>query len=118
VTVPILLGVEWRVEPAEQPSDRTSLQEYDVPKDVVKEWREARRAYVLARANLLREVERQGFRAPPRPHTGGFVDIVCTAPPDHQPPGFVEVEDKNGRSIRAGEWVDRGDGMWALRIPL
>jgi len=30
---------------------------------------------------------------------------------------FVEVEDDRGRSIRLGDWVERDDGLWALRIP-
>jgi hypothetical protein len=30
---------------------------------------------------------------------------------------FIEVENNKGESIRAGEWVEREDGMWALRIP-
>lgn len=29
---------------------------------------------------------------------------------------FVEVEDSSGRSIRCGEWVDRGDGYRVLRV--
>jgi len=45
------------------------------------------------------------------------VDIVFT---DRPGPGneclFVEVE-RDGRSIRYGEWIDRPDGMAALRIP-
>jgi hypothetical protein len=30
----------------------------------------------------------------------------------------VEVEDDQGRSIQYGEWVQRGDGVWALRIAI
>jgi hypothetical protein len=45
------------------------------------------------------------------------VDIVFTGRPG---PGnecvFVEVE-RDGRSIRYGEWIDRPDGLAALRIP-
>jgi hypothetical protein len=118
VTVPILLGFDWRCEPAEQPADRTSLQQYDVSQDVLAEWRKARSAYVLAKARLLREIERQGFRATPRPRAGGYVDVVFDGPPDHEPPRFVEVEDEWGRSIRVGEWIRRPDEHWALRIPL
>jgi hypothetical protein len=33
------------------------------------------------------------------------------------PPGpFVEIEDPNGNSIRVGEWIERDDGAWVLRI--
>ena len=31
---------------------------------------------------------------------------------------FVEVENELGASVKAGEWIDRGDGYWALRIRL
>jgi hypothetical protein len=45
-----------------------------------------------------------------------FVDVVFDGPPGHEAGRFVEVEDSRGHSINAGEWIDRGDGMWALRI--
>jgi hypothetical protein len=34
----------------------------------------------------------------------------------HKSGRFVEVENSNGQSIRAGKWIDRGSGLWALRI--
>lgn len=43
------------------------------------------------------------------------VDIVFDGPPGPEGPRFVEAE-RDGRSVRIGEWVDRGDGTWALRI--
>ena len=49
--------------------------------------------------------------------TAAYVDVVFDGPPDHHAPRFVEVEDAAGRSIKVGEWVDRGDGTWALRLP-
>ena len=45
-----------------------------------------------------------------------IVDIVFDGPPGHEPGRFVEVEDKTGKSINIGEWIDRGNGFWALRI--
>jgi hypothetical protein len=33
-------------------------------------------------------------------------------------PHFVEVEDDERRSIRNGEWVERDDGVWVLRVRL
>jgi hypothetical protein len=53
------------------------------------------------------------------PNTGQYpyVDVLCDGLPDINPPGFVELEDPDGRSIRFGGWVDRGDGFFALRIP-
>ena len=46
-----------------------------------------------------------------------FIDVVFDGPPSHESGRFVEVEDPNGASIVVGEWIDRGDGLWALRIP-
>jgi hypothetical protein len=31
-------------------------------------------------------------------------------------PSFIEVEDAHGVSIRVGEWVQRNDGYWVLRM--
>lgn len=44
------------------------------------------------------------------------IDVVFDGPPDHDMPRFVEVEDEFGKSIRAGEWVERPDGFWYLRL--
>jgi hypothetical protein len=69
-----------------------------------------------ARAALVGQIERQGWRAPPKPGVG-HVDIVFTGPPGPEPPGFIEVEDDQGRSIQYGEWIERDDGSWVLRLP-
>jgi hypothetical protein len=45
-----------------------------------------------------------------------FIDVVFDGPPDHDRPGLIEVEDHNGFSINAGEWIQRSDGHWVLRI--
>ncbi|TFC59461.1 MULTISPECIES: hypothetical protein [unclassified Cryobacterium] len=45
-----------------------------------------------------------------------FIDVVFDGPPSHESGRFIEVEDPNGWSVNAGEWIDRGDGTWALRI--
>ena len=45
-----------------------------------------------------------------------FIDIVFDGPPSHESGRFVEVEDMAGKGIRAGEWVYREDGYWALRV--
>lgn len=44
------------------------------------------------------------------------IDIVFDGPPSHRSGRFVEVEDGNGTSIRAGGWIKRDDGLWSLRI--
>jgi hypothetical protein len=46
-----------------------------------------------------------------------FVDVVFDGPPSHESGRFVETEDERGHSISVGEWIDRGDGLFALRIP-
>ena len=45
-----------------------------------------------------------------------FIDIVFDGPPGPEAGRFVEVENPDGASISVGEWIDRGDGFWALRI--
>lgn len=45
-----------------------------------------------------------------------YIDIVFDGPPSHECGRFVEVEDPTGRSISVGQWIDRGNGIWALRI--
>ena len=48
-------------------------------------------------------------------HEDVTLDVVFDGPPSHEGGRFVECE-ANGRSVRAGEWIDRGDGYWALRL--
>ena len=45
-----------------------------------------------------------------------YIDFVCDGPPSHESGRFVEVEDPSGASIKAGEWINRGGGLWALRV--
>ncbi len=43
-----------------------------------------------------------------------YLDFVFDgAPPDAK---FVEVEDNTGKSVCAGEWIVRPDGLHALRV--
>lgn len=44
------------------------------------------------------------------------VDVVFDGPPAHESGRFVECEDESGASVGVGEWIDRGNGLWALRI--
>lgn len=46
-----------------------------------------------------------------------YIDIVFDGPPAHESGHFIEVENPEGASIRVGEWVEREDGYWVLRIP-
>lgn len=43
--------------------------------------------------------------------------IVFDGPPGPTAGRFVEVENDQGQSIRAGEWRERPDGLWELVIP-
>lgn len=45
-----------------------------------------------------------------------FIDVVFDGPPSHESGRFVEVEAPEGNSIKAGEWIQREDGYWVLRI--
>lgn len=49
------------------------------------------------------------------------IDVVFDGPPGPNVDGhhcnFVEVEDPaTGQGVRVGTWIDRGDGLWALRL--
>lgn len=44
------------------------------------------------------------------------IDIVFDGMPGPEGPRFIEVE-RGTASIRIGEWVERADGLCALRIP-
>jgi hypothetical protein len=54
----------------------------------------------------------------PKDRIGGHIDFVVSEGGQPGPQStFVELEDAQGRSINAGEWLSRGAGTWALRIP-
>jgi len=42
--------------------------------------------------------------------------IVFDGPPGPEAGRFVEVEDTEGRSVNAGEWRERTDGLWELSL--
>lgn len=44
------------------------------------------------------------------------INVVFDGPPSHEAGRFVEVELDDGRSIHVGEWSERPDGLWSLRI--
>src|SRR5215207_2708310 len=45
-----------------------------------------------------------------------LVDIVFDGPPGPESGRFIEAEDADGKSIRFGQWIERSDGRWVLRI--
>jgi hypothetical protein len=44
------------------------------------------------------------------------IDIVFDGPPGPVSGKFVEVEDAHGHGLDRGEWVEREDGFWVLRM--
>ena len=44
------------------------------------------------------------------------INIIFDGPPSNNPGRFVKVETDDGHCINAGEWIEREDGLWALRI--
>jgi len=42
--------------------------------------------------------------------------ILFDGPPSHESGRFIEVEDGEGHSFNAGDWVERPDGLWELQI--
>tara|TARA_R110000822_G_scaffold310554_1_gene444061 strand:- start:45808 stop:46239 length:432 start_codon:yes stop_codon:yes gene_type:complete len=54
--------------------------------------------------------------APESKPSDDFIDFVFDGPPGPECGRFVESEDPSGASISAGEWIDRKDGYWALRV--
>ena len=46
---------------------------------------------------------------------GKAIDIVFDGPPGPVPGRFVEVE-FDGASIKFGEWEERADGFWVLKL--
>lgn len=42
--------------------------------------------------------------------------ILFDGPPGHDGGRFIEVEDDSGKSVNAGPWSQRPDGLWELTI--
>lgn len=61
----------------------------------------------------IRELEAQLAAAQERTMA---IRIIFDGPPGPDAGQFVEVETDTGESISIGEWIDRKDGYWALRI--
>lgn len=45
-----------------------------------------------------------------------FIDVVFDGPPGPVSGRFVEVEDQDGNGVKIGQWIERDNGHWALRI--
>ena len=46
-----------------------------------------------------------------------FFDVVFDGPPSQGLGRFIEVENEKGEGMKVGEWMQRDDGHWVLRIP-
>ena len=46
-----------------------------------------------------------------------WIDIVFDGPPNLSGPRFIEAQNPERQSIDAGEWIERDDEFWVLRIP-
>ncbi len=44
------------------------------------------------------------------------IDLVFDGPPGPECGRFVETENEHGHSIGVGDWIQRPDGYWVLRI--
>ena len=48
--------------------------------------------------------------------TNSAINIIFDAPPGPHSGRFIEVENDAGESISIGQWLQRPDGYWSLRI--
>ena len=44
------------------------------------------------------------------------INVVFDGPPSHESGRFIEVENLDGASIKAGEWVQLDSERWALQL--
>ncbi len=44
------------------------------------------------------------------------LDVVFDGPPGHHGSRLLDCENNAGHSVKAGIWVDRNNGTWALRL--
>ncbi len=46
------------------------------------------------------------------------IDVVFDGPPGPVSGRFIEVEDESGAGLKIGDWIEREDGYWVLRLPV
>lgn len=44
------------------------------------------------------------------------LDIVFDGPLANEGPRFIEIENAAGKSVKAGKWIQRDDGLWVIRL--
>jgi hypothetical protein len=72
-------------------------------------------AFVIENLETANEATAQPEPCRPTATDSRFVDIVHAYPPGPDS-SFVEVENEDGRGMKLGEWIERQDGVWVLRI--
>lgn len=45
-----------------------------------------------------------------------MIHFLFDGPPGPEGPRFIESETPDGKSVNAGEWHERPDGFWELRV--
>jgi len=45
-----------------------------------------------------------------------YIEILFDGPPSPEQKSLADVNAPSGASMDIGEWIDKGDGLWALRI--
>ncbi len=77
---------------------------------------ELRKAWRASAVRYSLKLEKEIEALKEKLDTSDFIDVVFDGPPSHESGRFVEVENPEGKSISIGEWIEREDGCWALRI--
>lgn len=73
-------------------------------------------AGVFCKYCVIDAVNQADDRVQAKPIEVSAIDVVFDGPCGPEGPRFIEAEDSTGASVRVGQWVDRGDGTWALRL--
>ena len=78
--------------------------------------RDARRYFTLVEAEMIARGYVETEEGAPVQVNLDTLDIVFDGPPGPEGGRFVEVENSKGQSVSVGQWLQRKDGYWALRI--
>lgn len=99
---PVGEGVAYLWQELLEKGDRTSPEEYP---DMA----------LITRGELADFIERAA-PAPQDDRVDGELRIIFDGPPGPDAGRFVECETADGRSINAGDWRERPDGLWELQV--
>lgn len=104
-------GVEWWPEPTEQPADGRK-QVYDVDRDVVERWRAALSEYLQARAPIVGQLERQGWRAQDRDPREAARRILAAVAEHQEAADYVRLAERISSDdvvLLARAWLGSAD---------